>query len=190
MTDYHSLEFGDFVDDSGTIHKMAPSSVIASVPAAKTAAEKYGREARFDFLDDRAVHWMLHQRREDTAKGGMLGCLFSLPLAASTLGGWMFWELVAAQKSRQFQIGFIVADALIICALIITVYLLRRPTLLNETVRNVRCRARLYRKIVGIARRGGADIPSLYPYYGMYASSQKFFPDAPELPIPENGGPA
>jgi hypothetical protein len=108
-----------------------------------------------------------------------------VPLLVFGVGAWPFWDLVASQKSRQFQIGFVVVDALIVCGLIIGAYLARRRTLLDPVVRNVRCRARLYRKIVGIARKGGADIPRLYPYYGMYATSRKFFPEAPDRPVPE-----
>ncbi|MEF9905631.1 hypothetical protein [Streptomyces sp. P9-A2] len=93
--------------------------------------------------------------------------------------------MIASQKTRQFQIAFIVVDALIVGALILGAYLMRRRTLLDPVIRNVRCRARLYRKIAGIARRGGADIPRLYPYYGMYATSRKFFPEAPDRPVPE-----
>ncbi|MEU3172033.1 hypothetical protein [Streptomyces sp. NPDC007000] len=185
MSDYHALKFGEFVDDQGTVHNMVSSSVIAAVPEARAAAEAYGREVRFDFLDDIAVHWMLFQRREDTAKAGLLGCLFVIPLFIFGLGAWPFWDLVASQKTRQFQIAFIVVDALIVGALVLGAYLMRRRTLLDPVIRNVRCRARLYRKIVGIARRGGADIPRLYPYYGMYATSRKFFSEAPDRPVPE-----
>ncbi|MFD4623058.1 hypothetical protein [Streptomyces sp. NPDC058475] len=28
-----------------------------------------------------------------------------------------------------------------------------------------------------------------YPYYGMYATSRMFFPDAPERPVPKGPGP-
>ena len=185
MGDYHALKFGQFVDDQGTVRNMVPSSVIAAVPAAKAAAEGYGREVRFDFLDDQAVHWMLFQRREETGKAGIQGCLFAIPIFILGVGAWPFWDLVASQKSREFQIGFIVADALLLCALLVPLFLWRLRDLRDQTMRNMRCRARLYRKIVGIARQGGADIPRLYPYYGMYASSRKFFPDAPERPIPE-----
>ncbi len=59
MGDYHVLKPGKFVGDQATVHEMVPSSVIASVPAGKAAAERYGREVRFDFLDDEAVQWML-----------------------------------------------------------------------------------------------------------------------------------
>ncbi|MGW4763334.1 hypothetical protein ACWEPD_16805 [Streptomyces pseudogriseolus] len=185
MGDYHALQIDKFVDDQGTAHDMVPSAVIASIPEAKEAAEKYGREVRFDFLDDRAVHWMLFQRREDTEKGSIVGCLFVIPLLIFGGGAWPFWDLVASVKSRQFQIAFVVVDALILCGLVIGAYLARRASLLDPVTRNTRCRARLYRKIVGIARRGGADIPRLYPYYGMYATSRKFFPEAPDRPIPQ-----
>ncbi|MBE8478170.1 hypothetical protein [Streptomyces justiciae] len=190
MGDYHALKPGQFVDDQGSVHDLIPSSVIASVPSAKAAAAQYGRAVRFDFLDDRAVQWLLFQRRQDTEKGSVLGCLLAIPLFVFGLGAWPFWDLVASQKSRPFQIGFIVVDALIVCASILATYLARRRDLLDPTIRNMRCRVRLYRKIVGIARRGGADIPSLYPYYGMYVTSRKFFPDAPEHPIPEKEEPA
>ncbi|MEU3900162.1 hypothetical protein [Streptomyces sp. NPDC045251] len=185
MSDYHSLDPGKFIDDQGTEHSMVPASVVASVPEARAAAERYGREVRFDFLDDRAVHWMLFQRREDTEKGGFIGCLLAVPLFVFGVGAWPFWDLVASQKSRQFQIAFIAVDALILSAVILGGYLVRRRSLQDPVARNVRCRARLYRKIVGVARKGGADIPRLYPYYGMYATSRKFFPEAPERPVPE-----
>ncbi|MEU9645124.1 hypothetical protein [Streptomyces sp. NPDC048188] len=185
MSDYHALEPGTFVDDQGAVHAIVASSVVAAVPEAKAAAERFGREVRFNFLDDSAVQWMLFQRREDTEKGSLLGCLFSIPLIVFGLGAWPFWDLVASQKSRQFQISFIAVDALIVCAALLAVVLIRRRSLLDPVVRNVRCRARLYRKLVGIARKGGADIPRMYPYYGMYVTSRKFFPDAPERPMPE-----
>lgn len=184
MSDYHALENGQFVDDDGVVHDLIPSSVIAAVPAARKAAEKYGSDVRFNFLDDNAVLWLLFQRREDTAKAQLLGCLFTLPLIVFGVGAWPFWDLVASQKPRPFQIGFFVADALILCGLLIVIYRVRRRSLLDETIRNVRCRVRLYRKIVVIARRGGADIPAFYPHYGMYITSRKFFPDAPERPAP------
>lgn len=166
MGDYQTLKFGTFVDDQGAVHNMVSSSVIAAVPAARAAAERYGREVRFDFLDDRAVHWMLFQRREDTEKASVLGCLLALPMIVFGFGAWPFWDLVASQKSRHFQIAFIVVDALIVCGALMGTYLLRRRSLIDQTIRNVRCRARLYRKIVGIARQGGADIPVFTPTTG------------------------
>lgn len=187
MGDYSALEYGTFADDSGTVHQMVPASVIAAVPAARAAAERFGREARFDFLDDRAVHWMLFQRREDTEQGGLLGCLLAIPIFILGFGAWPFWDLVASERSRAFQAAFLTADAVLFVALSAAVFLLRLPDLRDHTVRNTRCRARLYRRLVGIARRGGADIPTLYPYYGMYASSQKFFPEAADRPLPAQG---
>ncbi|MFG2647287.1 hypothetical protein [Streptomyces sp. NPDC048436] len=184
MSDYHALGRGTFVDDSGTEHDLVPSAVIAAVPAAREAAESYGREVRFDFLDDRAVHWMLFQRRKDTEKGSLVGCLLAVPLFIFGVGAWPFWDLVASQKGRPFQAAFICVDAAIVIASLVVAYRLRHPDVADPAMRNMRCRARLYRKIVGIARDGGADIPRLYPYYGMYATSRKFFPEAPELPIP------
>ncbi|MFD7435868.1 hypothetical protein [Streptomyces sp. NPDC059861] len=189
MGDYHALDFGKFVDDQGTVHTMVPSSTIAAVPAAKEAAERYGREVRFDFLDDRAVHWLLFQRREETSKAGAQGCLLVLPVFILGFGAWPFWDLVASQKSREFQIGFIVLDALLLLVLAGLILLWRLRDLRDKTLRNTRCRARLYRKIVGIARDGGAEIPRLYPYYGMYATSRKFFLEAPDRPIPEDQTP-
>ncbi|AWW38227.1 hypothetical protein ADL00_25415 [Streptomyces sp. AS58] len=184
MSDYHALEFGKFVDDQGMTHTMVPSAAIAAVPAARAAAERHGREVRFDFLDDRAVHWMLYQRREETSKAGAQGCLLAVPVFVLGFGAWPFWDLVASQKSREFQIGFVVVDALLLLVLGGLILLWRLRDLRDESLRNTRCRARLYRKIVGIARSGGADIPRLYPYYGMYATSRKFFPEAPDRPIP------
>ncbi|WP_406474647.1 hypothetical protein [Streptomyces sp. NBC_01615] len=190
MGDYQALEFGKFVDDQGTAHDMIPSSVIAAVPAAKAAAERYGREVRFDFLDDRAVHWMLFQRREETEKSSLQGCLLAFPIFIFGVGAWPFWDLVASERSRQFQIGFIVVDALLLVATTAPLFLSRLRDVREKTLRNTRCRARLYREIVGIARRGGADIPRLYPYYGMYATSRKFFPEAPDRPIPDQEQPS
>jgi hypothetical protein len=190
MSDQRGLKFGQFMGDDGGVHNMVSSSLIAAVPAAKAAAEKYGREVRFDFLDDKAVHWLLFHRWEDNRKWRGRGCLASIPLSVFGFGAWPFWDLVASQKSRPFQIAFICVDALIVVGLLVGLYLWRRPSLRDPSARNVRIRARRYREIAGIARRGGADIPATYPYYGMYASSRKFFPDAPELPIPGEDRPA
>lgn len=184
MTDHHALGRDRFVDDSGTEHELVPASVIAAVPAAREAAEAYGRAVRFDFLDDRAVHRLLVQRRGDTEKGSLVGCFLAVPLFVFGVGAWPFWDLVASQRPRPFQLAFFCVDALIILASLFAAYRLRGPDAADPALRNMRCRVRLYRKIVGIARRGGADIPRLYPYYGMYATSRKFFPEAPELPIP------
>ncbi|GAA3108982.1 hypothetical protein GCM10010449_34550 [Streptomyces rectiviolaceus] len=183
-SDFHAMENRQFVDDGGAVHDLIPASVIATVPAAREAAERHGREVDFDFLDDTAVLRLLFHRSQDTSKAGVLGCLFALPLCVFVAGAWPFWDLVASSKPRPFQIGFIVADVLIVCGLLLAMYLLRRRSLLDVSNRNMRCRVRLYRKIVVIARNGGADVPLLYPHYGMYASSRKFFPGAPELPTP------
>jgi hypothetical protein len=185
MSTQQRLRFGQFMGDDGGVHNMVSSSVIAAVPAARTAAEKYGREVRFDFLDDKAVHWLLFHRWEDNRRWRKRGCLASVPLFVFAFGAWPFWDLVASEKSRTFQIAFVAADASIVIGLLVGLYLWRRPSLRNPSLRNVRIRARRYREIVSIARRGGADIPVTYPYYGMYASSRKFFPDAPELPVPD-----
>ncbi|MFE1286653.1 hypothetical protein [Streptomyces sp. NPDC058751] len=185
MTDQRALKHGQFVGDDGGAHAMVPSSVIAAVPAAREAAERYGREVRFDFLDDEAVHGMLFHRWEDNRKWRGRGCLAAVPLAFFGFGAWPFWDLVASQKPRPFQIAFVVVDTLIVVGLILGLYLWRRPSLMDPSLRNVRIRARRYREIVGIARRGGADVPAAYPYYGMYATSRKFFPDAPERPVPQ-----
>ncbi|MBC2900769.1 hypothetical protein [Streptomyces cupreus] len=190
MSNQQGMTFGKFMGDDGGVHDMVSSSVIAAVPAAKAAAERYGRELHFDFLDDRAVHALLFHRWEDNRKWRGRGCLASIPLFIFAAGAWPFWDLVASQKSRSFQVAFICADALIVVGLLAGLYLWRRPSLRDPSLRNVRIRARRYREIAGIARRGGADIPATYPYYGMYASSRKFFPDAPELPAPESDGPA
>ena len=189
MSNQHGLELGQFMGDDGGVHDMVPSSVIAAVPEAKAAAERYGREVRFDFLDDHSVHWLLLHRWEDNRKWRVRGCLASIPLFVFAAGAWPFWDLVASQKPRSFQIAFICAHALIVLGMIVGLYLWRRPSLRDPSMRNVRIRARRYREIAGIARSGGADIPAAYPYYGMYASSRKFFPDAPELPTPDQGRP-
>ncbi|MEU1128417.1 hypothetical protein ABZ383_00885 [Streptomyces sp. NPDC005900] len=183
-SDYQALQDGQFVDDGGEVHDLIPATVIASVPEAREAAERYGRAVRFDFLDDQAVLEMLYRRSEDTGKAGVLGCLFVLPLFVFGAGAWPFWDLVASQRPRSFQIGFIVADTVIVLGALLALFLLRRRSLLDKSNRNMRCRARLYRKIVVIARNGGADIPLLYPHYGMYITSRKFYPEAPEHPVP------
>jgi len=185
MGDYQAIEFGKFVDDQGAVHDMIPSATIAAVPEARAAAERFSADVRLDFLDDRAVHWMLFQRREETGKAGMQGCLFAIPIFVLGVGAWPFWDLVASQRSRQFQVGFVAVDTLLLLTISAFLFLWRLRDLRDKTLRNTRCRARLYRKITGIARKGGADIPRLYPYYGMYATSRKFFPEAPDRPIPE-----
>ncbi|OON80802.1 hypothetical protein [Streptomyces tsukubensis] len=185
MGKQRGLPIGQFIGDDGGIHNMVSSSVIAAVPAAREAAVKYGREVRFDFLDNVAVHWMLFHRWEDNRRWRRPACLAGLPLFVFTFGAWPFWDLVASQQPRAFQIAFICLDALIVLGMLLGLYLWRRPSLRDPSLRNVRIRARHYHQIVGIARRGGADIPTAYPYFGMHASARKFFPDAPELPTPE-----
>ncbi|WP_316773755.1 hypothetical protein [Streptomyces sasae] len=129
MGDHLALDSETFVDDSGTVREKIPSSVITPVPAAKAAAEQYGRQVRFDFLDDRAVHWLLFQRREDTERGGLLGCLLAIPVFVLGFGAWPFWDLVASEKSRAFQLAFIAADVLLLIAFSVAVFLLRLPVL-------------------------------------------------------------
>ncbi|WP_392964248.1 hypothetical protein [Streptomyces sp. LN245] len=183
MSDQQRAKYWQFTGDDRVVHAMVPSSVIAAVPSAKALAEKYDRELRFDFLDDTAVHRMLFHRWEDNRKAGAVGCLGAVPLTVFGFGAWPFWDLVASQRPRSFQIAFIGVDALIVVGSLVGMYLWRRTSLLDPSMRNVRIRARRYREIAGAARQGGADIPARYPYYGMYASSRKFFPDAPELPM-------
>ncbi|AZS85740.1 hypothetical protein ELQ87_16595 [Streptomyces griseoviridis] len=187
MSDQKGLEFGKFMGDDGGVHDMISASVIIGVPAARGAAERYGRELRFDFLDDEAVHRLLFHRWEDNATGRLMGCLGSIPLFVFGAGAWPFWDLVASQKSTAFQAAFIVVDTLIVVGVLVGLYMWRRSSLLDPATRNMRIRVRRYHKIARIARRGGADIPAAYPYYGMYLSSRKFFPDAPELSIPDEG---
>ena len=79
MSNQHGLALGQFMGDDGGVHDMVPSSVIAAVPEAKAAAERYGREVRFDFLDDHSVHWLLFHRWEDNRKWRVRGCLASIP---------------------------------------------------------------------------------------------------------------
>ncbi|MEU9140811.1 hypothetical protein AB0D33_33445 [Streptomyces sp. NPDC048404] len=183
MSDQKHSKYAQFTGDDRIVHATVPSSVIAAVPSAKTLAEKYGHGLRFDFLDDTAVHRMLFHRWEDNRKAGAVGCPGSVPLTVFGFGAWPFWDFVASQRPGSFQIAFIGVDALIVVGLLVGMYLWRRASLLDPSMRNVRIRARRYREIAGAARRGGADIPARYPYYGMHASSRKFFPDAPELPM-------
>ncbi|MFD9462599.1 hypothetical protein [Streptomyces sp. NPDC060027] len=185
MSHQQHAKYLQFTGDDRAVHAMVPSSVIVGVPSARALAEKYGRELRFDFLDEKAVHRMLFHRWEDNRKAGGIGCLGAVPLTVFGFGAWPFWDLVASQRPRSFQIAFIGLDALIVVGSIVGMYLWRRTSLLDPSMRNVRVRARRYREIAGAARRGGADIPARYPYYGMYASSRRFFPDAPELPMPD-----
>ncbi|RZU16930.1 hypothetical protein [Streptomyces sp. BK239] len=187
MSEQTGLPFGQFMGDDGGVHEMVPAAAIIGVPEAKAAAERYGREVRFDFLDDRAVHWLLFYRWEDNRKWRGRGCLAGILMSVLAIFPWPYWDLVVSQKPRPFRIAFLCVTAMLVFGLLVGLYLWRRPSLLDPSLRNVRIRARRYRKIVGIARRGGADIPPMYPYYGMYASSRKFFPDAPELPVPPTG---
>jgi hypothetical protein len=133
---------------------------------------------------------MLFQRRDDTAKGGLLGCLLAVPILIFGVGARPFWDLVASERSRLFQTAFMVVDALLLTTITVGIFLLRLRDLREKAIRNTRYRARLYREIVGIARRGGADISRLYPYYGMYATLRKFFPEAPDRPIPDQERPS
>ncbi|MET8011471.1 hypothetical protein ABZU86_10320 [Streptomyces sp. NPDC005271] len=175
-----------FMGDDGAAHALIPSEVLASIPKAKVQAENLGREVRMDFLDDRAVLWMLHQRWGDNVDRQGVGLVFGGPLIVLGFALWPFWELVASEKPKQFKVITICVAVLVLGTLLFFLCLRGLRATFDPVRRNVRIRARMYRKVVVIARRNGAEIPRQYPYYGMYATSRKFFPDAKELPIPED----
>ncbi|WP_419995869.1 hypothetical protein [Streptomyces boninensis] len=179
-----------FFGQEGSSHDLVPSSVIAAVPAARAEAEEASRALRLNFLDDASVLWMLEQRQADQQNAGSnaAGCLSGLLISVAGIGGWAFWDLVAAEKPKSFQIAAIAGPAVLaVLGLVILVWAMRREVK-DRTRVNARVRARAYRKIVAVARKGGADIPRMYPYYGLYATSRTFHPDAPEAPgKPEAG---
>ncbi|MEU4926976.1 hypothetical protein AB0G54_10795 [Streptomyces yokosukanensis] len=67
MSDHQTLAPGQFVNDRVAVDSVSPPSVIAGVPAAKSAAERYGHEMRLDRLDVRVVQWM-HCGMYDTSR--------------------------------------------------------------------------------------------------------------------------
>ncbi|MET8011469.1 hypothetical protein ABZU86_10330 [Streptomyces sp. NPDC005271] len=186
MSTKHPDEDRMFIGDDGKAHELIPSQVIASIPEAKAKAEELGREVRIDFLNDRAVLWMLHQRWGDNADKHRAVLVLGLPFILLSCAMWPFWVLVASEKPQPFKMITIGVAVAVLGTLLFFWCRHGLRATFDPVRRNVRIRARMYRKVVGTTRGNGADIPHLYPHYGMYATSRKFFPDAEDLPIPED----
>ncbi|MEK8171325.1 hypothetical protein NKH77_23365 [Streptomyces sp. M19] len=141
---------------------------------------------RLDFLDDKAVLWMLDQRYVDSAQRQFIGFAIGGPLVLAAFALWPFWALVASQKSTQFQMVAGAAAALVLGTLLLLLCVKGARATFDPGRRNVRTRAKVYREIVATARRNGADIPGDYPYYsyGIFAASRKFDPEAEDLAMP------
>lgn len=186
MRENHENRKKEFFGDDGRSHTLIPAATIIAVPEAKAEAERAGQQVRIDFLDDEAVLWMLEQRHLDAADRRTGGTVLGLALGISIIGLGVFWVGVASQKSQRFELTIALPITVIVAMLILFLARRNARSLFDPKRRNVRIRARLYRKIAIKARKGGADIPLRYPHYGMYAAARKFFPEADDLPMPHD----
>ncbi|MEH0423990.1 hypothetical protein [Streptomyces sp. B21-083] len=162
----------------GDVVTLVGGSVLSTVPEAKQAAEKAGRELRFDFMDDRAVLDLLHRRHDDEEDMFKAGLVHGVPLALVGSGATVYWGGVA----QYWETGTARTVYLAITAAVVGTQLLlfirSALSVWGDPVRqNLRARARGYREIAHIARRGGADVPAHYPHYGPYPFAANFRPE-------------
>lgn len=170
----------------GEVVTLVGGSVISAVPEAKQAAEKARRELRFDFLDDRAVLALLHRRHSDEEDMFKAGLVHGVPLALVGSGATVYWGGVAQywETSAARTVYLAVAAAVVGAQLFF--FVRSAMSVWGDPVRqNLRARARSYREIAHIARRGGADVPAHYPHYGPYPFAAKFHPEVGDLGQPE-----
>lgn len=171
----------------GDVVTLVGGSVISAVPEAKQAAEKAQRELRFDFLDDRAVLALLRRRHDDEEDMFNAGLVHGVPLALVGSGAAVYWGGVA----QYWETGAARTVYLAIAAAVVGAQLLffvrSALSVWGDPVRqNLRARARSYREIAHIARRGGADVPAFYPHYGPYPFAAKFHPEVADRGQPDS----
>ncbi|MGW0628162.1 hypothetical protein ACWCQN_31970 [Streptomyces sp. NPDC001984] len=190
MSDNHEFGKREFIGRrGGEVVTLVGGSVIAAVPEAKRAAEKAGRELRFDFLDDRAVLTMLRRRHLDEEDMFKAGFAHGVPLALVGFAAAIYWGGVAQywETAAARTVYLAVAVAVVGTQLFFFV----RSAMLHwgDPVRqNLRARARKYREIAHIARRGGADIAAHYPHYGPYPFAATFHPEVADPEPSESEG--
>ncbi|MER7178281.1 hypothetical protein ABT404_02090 [Streptomyces hyaluromycini] len=182
MSDSTELGEWEFVGRRGAEPaRLVPGEVIAAIPAAKAFAEQSGSALRFDFLDDQAVLRMLRLRHEDESAMFNAGFKVGVPLALIGFGASVYWGgVVQYWESATARLVYTAAAATVVLVLL-AVYV--RTAVLHwgdHGRQNLRARARAYRELAHLARKGGADVPALYPHYGPYPFAATFRPEADE----------
>ncbi|MDX2542534.1 hypothetical protein ACOT81_18965 [Streptomyces sp. WI04-05B] len=170
----------------GEVVTLVGGSVLSTVPEAKQAAEKAHRELRFDFLDDRAVLDLLHRRHDDEEDMFRAGLVHGVPLALVGSGAAVYWGGVAQYWETSAARTVYLAIAAVVVGTQFLFFVRAALSVWGDPVRqNLRARARGYREIAHIARRGGADVPAHYPHYGPYPFAAKFRPEVADREDPE-----
>ncbi|MDO0926333.1 hypothetical protein QQY24_13200 [Streptomyces sp. TG1A-8] len=187
MTDPTGLGDWEFVGRrGGEPARLVPGEVIAAAPAAKTLAEQAGEELRFDFLDDRAVLRMLRRRHEDEVAMFNAGFKIGVPLAIVVFGEVVYWGGVAQYwESGTARVAYAAVAATAVLVLLAACVRTAMAHWGDPARQNLRARARKYRELAHLARRGGADLPAHYPHYGPYPFAATFHPEADEVEIIE-----
>ncbi|MFF4276367.1 hypothetical protein [Streptomyces sp. NPDC001536] len=190
MTDSAELAEWEFIGRRGGDRaRLVPGEVVFAVPAVKALAEEATRALRFDFFDDRAVLKMLRQRHDDELAMFDAGVKVGVPLAIVGFGAVVYWGGVAQYwESGTARYGYLAATAVVVLVLI-SLFFRSVVRHWGDPVRqNLRARARKYRELAHVARRGGADIPAHYPHYGPYPFAANFHPDVADSEFDEDEG--
>ncbi|MET8898879.1 hypothetical protein [Streptomyces sp. NPDC004538] len=174
----------------GDVVTLVDSSVIAAVPEAKQSAEQARDELRFDFLNDAAVLDLLRRRHLDEEEMFKAGFAHGVPLAIVGFGAAVYWGGVARywETTTPRAVYLAAAAAVVGTQLFLFVRSATRHWWGDPARQNLRARARRYREIAHIARRGGAEVPAHYPHYGPYPFAAKFRPEADNPGLPETEG--
>ncbi|MGW0530961.1 hypothetical protein [Streptomyces sp. NPDC003032] len=173
----------------GDVVTLVGGDVIAAVPEARRAAEEARQELRFDFLDDRAVLALLRRRYRDEEAMFRAGLGHGMPLALVGFGAAIYWGGVAQYWETPTARTTYLAVAGAVVAAQLFFFVRSAVSHWGDPVRqNVRARARRYREIAHLARRGGAEVPAHYPHYGPYPFAAKFHPDVDDYEQSENEG--
>ncbi|MEU6555656.1 hypothetical protein ABZ915_36220 [Streptomyces sp. NPDC046915] len=173
----------------GDVVTLVGGSVIAAVPEAKQAAEEAEREFRFDFLDDRAVLALLRRRHIDEEDMFKAGLVHGLPLALVGFAAVIYWGGVAQYwETAAARAVYLAAVAAVVGTQLFFFVLSAMSHWGDPVQQNLRARARKYREIAHIARRGGADVPAHYPHYGPYPFAANFRPEVDDREQTESEG--
>lgn len=181
----HNVELGEWQFPAGPdddVVTLVPSDVIASIPAARRAAEQDAGRLQFDFLDDKAVLTMLRLRNQDEQDMFSVGARRGILPAAGVVGLFVYWALyVSYWETSRSRYTYMVAAAFAAIAMFVPLLLGALSILRDPSRQSLRARAAAYRRITRIARDGGADVPRSYPHYGRYTFAARFHPDAEEF---------
>jgi hypothetical protein len=190
VTDSSELGEWEFIGRrGGEPARLVPAEVIAAVPAVKSLAEEASRELRFDFLDDMAVLRMLRLRHRDEEAMFNAGFKFGVPLAIVGFGAVVYWGGVAQYWESGTARAVYLGVAAFVVLVLLALYVRAAVAHWGDPARqNLRARARKYRELAHVARRGGAEIPSHYPHYGPYPFAANFHPDAEEAEFTDGEG--